>query len=191
MVWVLDSGTHLPPQAGSVLRTSSLPVRCSQMGNGLQTGGVEMASSPARPCGTLVPSVLEAPTGCSALLPAPSWGPCGEAVVSPPSPQHPTLPGHFQVHPGPHRATWLRCRSAGLWTGRSGSSRCGRSPGTCKDAAALSRYPLLPTCLGTASNDKTIGKAQEALGHPNPPSTSLEAWLPPAAFFRAPSFHPA
>lgn len=161
MVRVLDSGTHPPPQAGSLLRTSSLPVRCSPMGNGLQTGGVGMVSSPARPWGTLVPSVLEAPTGCSALLPAPSWGPRGEAVVSPPSPPHHALPGHFQVHPGPHHATWLRCQSAGLWTGRSGNSRCGRSPGTCKDEAALSRYPLLPTRPSRASNDKAIDKAQE------------------------------
>lgn len=96
MVWVLDSGTHPPPQAGSVLRTSSLPVRCSPMGNGLQTGSVGMASSPARPWGTLVPSVLEASTGCSALLPAPSWGPCGEAVVSPPNPHIPPYQGIFR-----------------------------------------------------------------------------------------------
>ena len=102
------------------------------------------------------------------------------------SPPHPALPGRFQVHPRPHCATWLRCRSAGLWIGHSGSSRCGRSPGTCKDAAALSRYPLLPTYLGTASDDKAIDEAQEALRRPNPPSTRLEAWLLPSAFFRAP-----
>lgn len=35
-----DTGTHPPSQAGSLLRTLSLPVRCSQMGNGLQTEGV-------------------------------------------------------------------------------------------------------------------------------------------------------
>lgn len=35
-----DTGTHPPSQAGSLLRALSLPVRCSQMGNGLQTEGV-------------------------------------------------------------------------------------------------------------------------------------------------------
>lgn len=81
-------------------------------------------------------------SGCSALpVSAPVPGHPGEGCQGP----HPALPEHFPAHPGPHRATWLRCRSAGLWTGHSGSSTCGRSPETCKDRAALRGAPPLPT----------------------------------------------
>lgn len=100
--------------------------------------------------------------------------PCRAAVFSKPQP---SLPGRFPAHPGPHRAAWLRCRSAGLWTGRSGSSRCGRSLGTCKDRAALSRCSSAPRPPpAEPPNNKATAQTQEPQGAhtPIPPSTCLQ-----------------
>lgn len=92
----------------------------------------------------------------------------------------PALPERFQAHPGPHRAAWLHCRSAERWTGRSGSSRCGRSPATCKDRAALSRCSSAPPTPPPAGlpqqSDRTAWRPR--LSPPALPMQFQEAFSP-------------
>lgn len=101
------------------------------------------------------------------------------------------LPERSQAHPGPRRAAWLRCRSAELWTGRSGSSRCGRSPETCKDRAALSRCPFdplpQPPAQPSTKRPQLRGQALAVQSHPALPSSAAPASQLPQRPFQSPS----
>lgn len=125
-------------------------------------------------------TTVQSTCGCSALLVSPRPG--GPVEKQRRAPRR-TLPERFQAHPGPRRATWLHCQSAGLWTGRSSSSRCGRSLETCKDKEAVSRGSSAPhRCPQVQPLTGDSG-----LGH----TPTSQAQARPAVFLRARPFSPA
>lgn len=117
----------------STLRTSLCSAAPSEGSGALTPSPPGRARAAAR---SAAPPSPPSPGGCCRRD---AWAAAGgEEKTLEPGPTHPTapprrcqhLPGGFRGRPGPPPGGGCRCRSAGRWPARSGSSRCGKNPGT-------------------------------------------------------------